>query len=126
MRAGRIAHEPLRAPDTDAAAAPPPRFLIPTTKAAAIAKVAASTKNKTVGEPGCNERIAPARPNPRALATIVVAATIAFALPTCPTGTRPGIAAWRAGCTIALMLARTSTAGKFSHQRIATASAIAT
>jgi hypothetical protein len=44
-------------------------------------------------EPGDKAKIAPANPKPIAPASIEVAATIALALPTCPGGTNPGIAA---------------------------------
>jgi len=42
-------------------------------------------------------------------------ATIAFALPANPAGTRLGTAAWRAGWTIALIIASTKRTGTISH-----------
>jgi hypothetical protein len=70
---------------------------MPVTIAAASRNVIASATNSMLVDLGDSAKIAPARPNPTAPASIVVAATIAFAFPTWPDGTRPGIAAWRAG-----------------------------
>jgi hypothetical protein len=60
---------------------------------AARIKVIASAMKSMFVDFGDKARIAPASPNPMAPASIVVAATIAFAFPTCPGGTNPGIAA---------------------------------
>src|SRR6266851_3881018 len=92
-RAATIDQERRNAPDTDAAAAPPPRLGMLRMITAARAKVMASATNSMLVDFGERAKIAPARPNPIAPASIVVAATIALALPTCPVGTRPGIAA---------------------------------
>src|ERR1700737_4804809 len=84
--------------------------------AAAIAKVAPSTRNNRVVEP-VHAKIAPATANPVAPASMPVAATMALALPTCPVGTKMEIAAWRAGCTRALIDASTNRIGTIHHNQ---------
>src|ERR1700693_4649933 len=103
-RAATMDQERRNAPDTDTADVPPPRLGMLKTIAAARTKVMASATKSMLGVDFGGERakIAPATPNPMAPASIEVAATMALALPTCPAGTRLGIAAWRAGWTIAL------------------------
>src|SRR5258708_11155835 len=85
------------APETEAALAPPPKFVIPTTIAAASANVIASATKSMLVYLGESANKAPANPQPTAPSSIVLAATIALALPTCPAATRPSIAACRAG-----------------------------
>src|SRR5260370_38977472 len=82
---------------------------------AARAKVIARETKRRFVDLGDKARIAPAKPNPRAPVSMVVAATIALAFPICPTGTRLGIAPWRAGGTIPLTQARTRRTGEMSH-----------
>jgi len=65
--------------------------------------------------PSESTKIAPATANPAAPASMTVAATMALALPTCPAGTKTEIAAWRAGCTRALMDASTNSIGTIHH-----------
>ncbi len=96
---------------------PLPRLGIPSTIMAARANVAASAQKSIVSD--CCERLstAPAKAYPAAPAIIVVATRSAFAFPICPAGTRPGIAACRAGCTMALIEARTKRIGMIIHHR---------
>ncbi len=110
-------HVRLRAPETRADAMPLPRLGIPSTIMAARANVAASAQKSIVSD--CCERLstAPAKAYPAAPAIIVVATRSAFAFPICPAGTRPGIAACRAGCTMALIEARTKRIGMIIHHR---------
>src|SRR5487761_485794 len=98
-RAATIDHDRRNAPETEACDAPPPKLGMLKTIAAASTKVIASATKSMLGVDlaGDSVKIAPARPNPIAPASIDVAATMAFALPTCPDGTRLGIAACRAG-----------------------------
>src|SRR5450631_124555 len=92
-RTATIDQDRRHAPDTEAADVPPPRFRMLNTIAAASAKVIASATKSMLVDFGESAKIAPASPNPTAPASIVVAATIALAFPTCPVGTRLGIAA---------------------------------
>src|SRR5580692_746920 len=94
-RAATMAHDRLNAPDTDACDVPPPKVGMLNTIAAASTNVIASATKSMLGVDfaGDSAKIAPARPNPIAPASIEVAATIALAFPTCPAGTRVGIAA---------------------------------
>ncbi len=91
-RAETIAHVRFRAPETRADCAPPPRLGMPSIIAAAKAKVAASAKNKYISDPEMLN-MALAKAKPTAPASMVVATMRAFAFPTWPAGTRPGIAA---------------------------------
>src|SRR5713226_7722976 len=88
-------HVRLKAPEIRAATPPPPRLGMPSTIAAATAKVAASARNKTMSDDCDNVKIAPASAYPIAPASMVVPTKRALAFPTWPAGTRPGIAAWR-------------------------------
>src|SRR3989442_9111041 len=92
-RAATIDQLRLNAPESFAFRVPAPRLGTPTTIVAASANVRASATNNILVEFGFHANMAPANPKPTAPASIVVADTIALALPTCPGGTRAGIAA---------------------------------
>src|ERR1700716_1377284 len=96
-RAATIDQERRRAPETGLLVEPPPSVGIPAMIAAPSPKVTASAIKSMFVEVGKKPRIPLAIPKPTAPASIDVAATIAFALPTCPAGTRFGIAACLAG-----------------------------
>src|SRR5438046_5724253 len=99
---------------------------MPRMMAAASTKVVASAINRMFIDVGNRVRMAAATPKPTAPVSMLVAATIAFAFPIWPGGTRLGIAACLAGWTIALILDNRNRIGTMSHQAMTITKGVAT